>query len=308
MSSRFSIGLGALDLGDQQGVGAGRLQQCARQAHVVAGLAERRRRRSRRRGSAAVRMSSMSLAVRAGAERPPPCLLMPLLLDSSPPWRTTQWISRAVDVLDVHDDAAVVEQQHVAGGDVVDQFGVVEADAVAVAERAVGVEDEVLARLEQHLAAGELADADLRALQVGHDADGAAAALASRSRSGVDALAVVVGGAVGEVEPHHIDAGVDQLVQRFAGPDEAGPRVATIFVVRIRWTCLSGAIGPLRCAAPCPNAGSALGALFQDVHGRQYLAFQVFEEGAAGGGDVGHLVVDVVLLDGGDGVAAAGQA
>jgi hypothetical protein len=33
----------------------------------------------------AVRMSSMSLAVSAGAVRPPPCLLMPLLLDSTPP-------------------------------------------------------------------------------------------------------------------------------------------------------------------------------------------------------------------------------
>ena len=36
----------------------------------------------------AVLMSSMSLAVSAGAVRPPPCLLMPLLFDSSPPMRT----------------------------------------------------------------------------------------------------------------------------------------------------------------------------------------------------------------------------
>ena len=33
----------------------------------------------------AVRMSSMSLAVNAGAVSPPPCLLMPLLLDNTPP-------------------------------------------------------------------------------------------------------------------------------------------------------------------------------------------------------------------------------
>ncbi len=143
----------------------------------------RRPRRSRCRGCAAVWMSSMSLAVSAGADRPPPWRLMPLLLDSSPPWRTTQWISRAVDLLDIDDDAAVVEQQHVAGGDVVDQFGVVEADAAAVTELAFGVEDEGLAILQQHLAAGELADADLRSLQVGHDADGAAAALRISSRS-----------------------------------------------------------------------------------------------------------------------------
>ena len=33
----------------------------------------------------AVLMSSMSLAVKAGAVKPPPFLLMPLLLDNSPP-------------------------------------------------------------------------------------------------------------------------------------------------------------------------------------------------------------------------------
>ncbi len=36
----------------------------------------------------AVLMSSMSLAVSAGAVRPPPALLMPLLFDSSPPTTT----------------------------------------------------------------------------------------------------------------------------------------------------------------------------------------------------------------------------
>ena len=39
----------------------------------------------------AVLMSSMSLPVSAGAVRPPPCLLMPLLLDSSPPCFTIVW-------------------------------------------------------------------------------------------------------------------------------------------------------------------------------------------------------------------------
>ena len=43
---------------------------------------------------AAVRMSSMSLPVSAGAVSPPPCRLMPLLFDSSPPCRTIVWISR----------------------------------------------------------------------------------------------------------------------------------------------------------------------------------------------------------------------
>ena len=41
----------------------------------------------------AVSMSRTSLPVSAGAESPPPCLLMPLLFDSSPPTRTVVWIS-----------------------------------------------------------------------------------------------------------------------------------------------------------------------------------------------------------------------
>ena len=44
-------------------------------------------------GDAAVRMSSMSFGVSAGAVRPPPWRLMPLLFDSHPPWRVTVWIS-----------------------------------------------------------------------------------------------------------------------------------------------------------------------------------------------------------------------
>jgi hypothetical protein len=124
--------------------------------------------------SAAVRMSSMSLAVSAGAERPPPCLLMPLLLDSVPPTRTRQRTSRFDDLSDFQHDAAVVEQQHVAGGEVVDQVGIVEADAPGVARLFRGVEHEGVAGLQLDLAGGELADADLRPLQVDHDADGAA--------------------------------------------------------------------------------------------------------------------------------------
>eukprot|EP01031_Cornospumella_fuschlensis_P042948 gene42949-52483_t len=38
-------------------------------------------------------MSALSLAVRAGAVRPPPWRLMPLLFDSSPPTLVTVWIS-----------------------------------------------------------------------------------------------------------------------------------------------------------------------------------------------------------------------
>ena len=41
----------------------------------------------------AVRTSSMSLGVSAGAVRPPPWRLIPLWLESVPPWRVTVWIS-----------------------------------------------------------------------------------------------------------------------------------------------------------------------------------------------------------------------
>ena len=128
----------------------------------------------------------MSLGVSAGAVRPPPWRLMPLLLESAPPWRVTVWISLPAHFLHVEDDLAVVEQQHVAGLHVARQLLVVEADAGAVAQLAGGVEDEGVAGLERDLAVLELADADLGALQVGHDAHGApdlAAGLAHQLRA-----------------------------------------------------------------------------------------------------------------------------
>jgi len=79
----------------------------------------------------------------------------------------------ALDAVDVHDHAAVVEQQHIACGHVVDQLRVIQADTFRIAELAVRIENELLASLEQNLAASEFADANLRTLQIGHHADGA---------------------------------------------------------------------------------------------------------------------------------------
>jgi hypothetical protein len=67
---------------------------------------------------------------------------------------------------DLELQAAVVEQQDVAMTDVLGQILVVEADALLVAERALGVEDEGFAGDQRDLAVLELADADLRPLQV----------------------------------------------------------------------------------------------------------------------------------------------
>jgi hypothetical protein len=109
----------------------------------------------------AVFMSSMSLAVSAGAVRPPPMRLMPLLFDRAPP--TSTRVAIAVPRTDsTRADQPVVEQQDDAGCDVVGQLLVIEADAFLVAQVPRGVERELLARLEHNLAGGELADADLR--------------------------------------------------------------------------------------------------------------------------------------------------
>ena len=88
--------------------------------------------------SAAVLMSSMSLAVSAGAVRPPPWRLMPLLLE-----RIAADQDAGVDFVAAHAEhfqlePAIVEQQDVAEADVLGQVLVVEADALLVAQRAGG--------------------------------------------------------------------------------------------------------------------------------------------------------------------------
>src|SRR5215472_14079344 len=70
----------------------------------------------------------------------------------------------------------------------------------------------------------------------------------------------------------------------------AGPAVATILVRR-----------------SCGWPGSATGALLEHGHCRQRLALDELEECAATGGDVGNAVLDAVLLDSGERVAAAGE-
>ncbi len=179
----------------------------------------------------AVLMSSMSLPVSAGAVRPPPCLLMPLLLDSTPPTRTVVWTCAPLHLVDVQHDQAVVEQQGVAGLHVARQLLVVEADRGVVAEFvARAVEHELLPGRQLGLAAFELADADLRALQVGHDRHRAPGAL-GRGAHHRRAIDVVLRGAVREIQAHDIDTGGNQPLQH-SGDDEAGPSVATILVSR----------------------------------------------------------------------------
>ena len=198
----------ALDLGDGQRVAAAGEHQLARHIHVGSALGERHgekisadlRRRAdvfhvlggqrRRRQAAALAIDS--LVVREHA---------------ADAYRGIDFL--ADDVVDVEHDAAIVEQQHVARTDVVRQVLVIEADAQLVAEFALGVENEAVADFERDLAFLELADADLRPLQVGEDADRPA----DLGRDGAHAGGqrdVILRLAMREVEADDVDAGADQ--------------------------------------------------------------------------------------------------
>ena len=185
-----------------------------RHVHVGAGSWGTRPRGSRPASCAAVLMSSMSFAVSAGAVRPPPWRLMPLLLDSTPPWRTTvcdlaRRAPRSRRARSGRRRAAAPRRAHVAR-----QLLVVEARRARWSPIShAGVEDEALALLERDLAFLELADADLRALQVAHDGDGRGRPCARSRLTSCGALDVVVGRAVREVEPHDVDAGARSCVE-----------------------------------------------------------------------------------------------
>src|SRR3569832_1036872 len=71
-----------------------------------------------------------------------------------------------------------------------------------------------------------------------------------------------------------------------------------------------GASPCLRPFSPKPMSavGSAVRALFQDLERGKFLAFQNLEERAAAGGDVADVLVDAVLRDGRERVAAARDA
>ena len=120
----------------------------------------------------------------------------------------------ALDGFDLHGDQAVVEQQHVASLHIARQFLVVQTHGSGVTRLgARGVEDEFLAGFQHHLAFGELADADFRALQVGHDGHFAAGALSGFAHQ-ASAVDVVLCLAVAEVQAHHIDPGKDHLFKQ----------------------------------------------------------------------------------------------
>ena len=192
----------------------------------------------------------MSLAVSAGAVRPPPCLLMPLLLDSSPPSLTVVWTSSPLTASTVSTIRPSFSSSVSPGLHVARQLLVVEAHALDVARLgARGIEHELRARLQHDLAFGELADADLGALQVGHDRDLAAGAwLTSRTsfaRSMWSCALPWLKFSRTTLTPARI------MRSSNAGSLEAGPRVATILVARRAMDALLG----LFVEKDCPMEG-----------------------------------------------------
>ena len=198
--------LRALDLGDEQRLAACGAQQLARHVHVFLVLGKRHRdivgldRNARlhvvhvlggQRGCG----QSASLVVRKHAADFDSC---------------RDFVSEHGFHLQL--DQAVVKQQHITRGYIARQLLVVETDPLFVPELAVRVENEVLAGLERYLAVRELADAYLRALQIGHDGD-----LATERPRGVPhkarALLVIGGGAVREVETHDVDARCEHAIE-----------------------------------------------------------------------------------------------
>ena len=132
-------------------------------------------------------MSRRSLSVSAGAESPPPCLFKPFVIGEPPALLHAATDARAFDLLDLEHDEAVVEQQRVARDDIVGEISIRAPDGMLVAGIRVHrhVERELVAFDEHHGPGLERLDADLRALEVAHDADMAAdllGHLAARAR------------------------------------------------------------------------------------------------------------------------------
>ena len=142
-----------------------------------------------------------------------------LLVDALVVGQLAAELDRRVDLLAAHrlhgqHDQAVVEQQQVAGLDVTRQLLVIEPHAMDVAGfGAGGVQHERHAGLQHDLAFGELAHADLGALQVGHDGHLAAGALRGLAHQ-TGAVDMVLRLAVAEVQAHDIHACADHGLQQ----------------------------------------------------------------------------------------------
>ena len=151
----------------------------------------------------------MSFSDSAGADTFMPGSDMPLLLLTGPPSVTVHTTSLPSMLLDDQPDVAVVDQHPVTGRGVLGQPLVGGRHPVVGALAVVDRDPHGLAVGPVRGTGGEPSEADLRALQVGEDADGAPGHVGG----GADALVVgfVVGVvAVAEVEPRDVHSGLDQ--------------------------------------------------------------------------------------------------
>lgn len=117
----------------------------------------------------------------------------------------------AVDVGDFEGDAAVVDEDAFAGGDVGVEAFVGGAAGVAVAFGGFDGDGEGVAAFKEYGAFAEAAEADLRALKVGEDADAASGFVGGFAHVAV-ALFVFGVGAVAEVEAGDVHSGVDECL------------------------------------------------------------------------------------------------
>ncbi len=225
--------LGALDLGDHVGIAAGGLQQRARQFDV---------------GGAAAEGDGNEIHAQLGGQQDVVAVLVGEGIQGQAAAEPVQALAvgehgvgehvrvhlRAVHRGDLQADQAVIQQQGVADGDIAGQAGIADANAAGIAGRCIGaaVQDEPLAGLERDRAVGETLDADLRAAQVAEHGD-----FPVQRGGGIAhqpaAAPVLVGIAVGEVDAHDIDPGIEQAahpLRAVGGRAEGGDDLGAAFL------------------------------------------------------------------------------
>jgi hypothetical protein len=131
-----------------------------------------------------------------------------------PPTATRVSAKSAPQRSDHQPQLAVVEQQFGARHQRAEDLGVRQRGALGSALRLVQVEAEGLPGQQHHRAVGKGADAQFRPLQVGEDADRPAGGLLQRAQV-FEPGAVVGVVAMAEIQPEHVDAGLEELANHF---------------------------------------------------------------------------------------------
>jgi hypothetical protein len=118
------------------------------------------------------------------------------------------------NLFDAHLHPTVVEQQDIACVDVVNQFGIVEADPSLIAQRTFNVEYELLALAQFDPPLSEFSDTNLWALKIGQDAH-----VAPKTRSKTPneryTRCMFFGRPMRKIHPDHIDTGRQNPLKDF---------------------------------------------------------------------------------------------